>query len=490
MKQLIRLFTACAAVMVATAAWAITWTGKGTDNKWSTAANWDASRAPVNGDEVTFAANTTATIDMEGGTYSVNKLNLTTAGLDITLTNSATLKINDSVTLSGSGKLTLDGVTVSESGAVTLGKGMTLTLVNGATYKTKNDKEITNTSGGSIIVQDGSTLSGKYLTHKVGTISVTGGSTLSFNYITQTSGMLSLEGGSTLTATGGDNTFGGEVIVDDSTLALKKAIVSNGGKITLRGTTPKITCSSDFVGASGAAGTLEFVVPAGGYAAAPVQTSTTFGSTASQLAISVSADSPAKYMAETLADIPLVTAKAVTAEAETVSLTAGVVAGTLPQKTDSLSIGATSVTASLSGSLITLQEIIKKDDATNKSAWKGIDLAIPAATADRKLYAVWGAADAGTTPESWDNHDEGPSTVAADLKLAYYSLENKTDWGTDAFKYIRFYVELADGTRIWSQAMPWHEIDNIAFTGAPSLDGTGGDSLVVSGALSRFPYPA
>ena len=47
-----------------------TWNGQGTDNKWSTAANWSGNAAPVAGDQLVFAGTTQTSTqnDLAAGT--------------------------------------------------------------------------------------------------------------------------------------------------------------------------------------------------------------------------------------------------------------------------------------------------------------------------------------------------------------------------------------------------------------------------------------
>lgn len=75
-----------------------TWDGEGADNNWSTAANWSADTAPVNGDSVTFDR----TILTANETLNNDISSLSLAGINVTGTSSYDYALNgNAITLTG-----------------------------------------------------------------------------------------------------------------------------------------------------------------------------------------------------------------------------------------------------------------------------------------------------------------------------------------------------------------------------------------------------
>ena len=114
-------------------------------------------------------------------------------------------------------------------------------------------------------------------------------------------------------------------------------------------------------------------------------------------------------------------------------------------------------------------------------ALASVSLAFVAVDAARTLYAAWGPVSGGSDPADW-LATNAVATIAAGATSATWT--PPADWGSDTNLVVRFYF---DGNPIqWSNAIFWHDYS------APSvadvaLDGTGGDTLVVSGTLASFP---
>ena len=126
-------------------------------------------------------------------------------------------------------------------------------------------------------------------------------------------------------------------------------------------------------------------------------------------------------------------------------------------------------------STITASEVIANN------ALASVALSFDAAESARALRAAWGPAHGGNDPASW-LATSAVSTVAADATSASWT--PPADWGSDSNLVVRFYF---DGVPIeWSNSIFWHDYSAPSVTGV-AADGTGGDTLVVSGTLASFP---
>ncbi len=108
-------------------------------------------------------------------------------------------------------------------------------------------------------------------------------------------------------------------------------------------------------------------------------------------------------------------------------------------------------------------------------AWQGVDLTFAAASEDRTLTVKWGATSADLTGGS------ATVTVAANAtSLSYTALPE--GWGTTV-KAIQFGFEDAGH---WSDVIEWFST-SAPIVGAVTLDGMGGDTIVVKGQVTSFP---
>ena len=108
-------------------------------------------------------------------------------------------------------------------------------------------------------------------------------------------------------------------------------------------------------------------------------------------------------------------------------------------------------------------------------------LSFDASATTRNLRAAWGPVHGGDAPADWLATSAVASVEAGATSATWAAPAN---WGSDTNLVVRFYFD-GDPAR-WSNAIFWH---NYA---APSVtdvlaDGTGGDTLVVSGILASFP---
>lgn len=126
-------------------------------------------------------------------------------------------------------------------------------------------------------------------------------------------------------------------------------------------------------------------------------------------------------------------------------------------------------------STITATEVIANGTLSS------IALSFPAAESARALRAAWGPVHGGNDPADW-YATTAVSTVAAEATSASWSVP--ADWGSDSNLVVRFYF---DGTQIeWSNSIFWRDYTTPAITDM-AVNGSGGDTLVVSGNLAFFP---
>ena len=114
-------------------------------------------------------------------------------------------------------------------------------------------------------------------------------------------------------------------------------------------------------------------------------------------------------------------------------------------------------------------------------ALASVALSFDASASARALRAAWGPARGGDDPADW-LATTAVATVAAGATAATWT--PPADWGSDSNLVVRFYFD-GDPAE-WSNSIFWHDYS------APSVedivaDGTGGDTLVVSGSLVSFP---
>ena len=133
-------------------------------------------------------------------------------------------------------------------------------------------------------------------------------------------------------------------------------------------------------------------------------------------------------------------------------------------------------TGSLAETVFTAAEV------TADNALDSIALSFSAASEARALRVAYGPSNAGIVPANW-YATAAVATVAAGETT--FSFTPPAEWGDDDHLVLRFYF---DGTAPvdWSNAIYWQDYSAPAVTDV-ALDGTGGDTLVVTGALASFP---
>ena len=222
-----------------------TWTGRGSDDLWTNSANWsDNSGGDCIGYPDSTGAN--AVFPNLGGPYTVE------------LTQDALVKKmtfnSPDVTLKGVGA-SVPKITPSENSAFTV-----MTLDHAEVYR-KSDHSF---PAGTVIHLK----NGAKATVNNCKLNAAGGTSL-----------IKLEGGSTFQAGGLWIGCGNEIVIDDSEFISTAAIclgdTLTGGKIVFKGAAPKMTLIGNaFCGANmnGSNFSLEFHLPVGGYASAPITT--------------------------------------------------------------------------------------------------------------------------------------------------------------------------------------------------------------------------
>ena len=113
-------------------------------------------------------------------------------------------------------------------------------------------------------------------------------------------------------------------------------------------------------------------------------------------------------------------------------------------------------------------------------ALTSVTLAFPEAATARDLHVVWGPVHGGNHPGGWA-YSNIIATVSASTTA--YTYAAPADWGATSNLVMRFYF--AGDPEEWSNAIFWRDGAE-PIVGAPMLDGTGGDTLSVSGTLAAF----
>ena len=133
------------------------------------------------------------------------------------------------------------------------------------------------------------------------------------------------------------------------------------------------------------------------------------------------------------------------------------------------------------------EDLFAVTERITDAGWQGLGLKFAAATTNRALTVVWDATDKGTELSSWTHKATievaaNDTTASLDLTATTWGGETAT-WGGETCKAVRFCF--ADASPLWSDATIWSDPSAPRFD-ALTLDGTGGDSLKVSGTLKSF----
>ena len=174
-----------------------TWTGEGTDNNFSTAANWSDNTAPVNGDSLVFTPlesgkRTSPENDIANLSISGISFTCTSASSDVSVTPQAT----QAITLTGDVVNNDCSIVTALRGNYILGADISLDNIslggNAISYPTQglnlnNHKLTFNATEGTVSIYDGFVISGKgTVDYKIAGSNGAGGQIMSQNTYTGT----------------------------------------------------------------------------------------------------------------------------------------------------------------------------------------------------------------------------------------------------------------------------------------------------------------
>ncbi len=230
-----------------------TWTGDGTDNNWTTAANWGGT-APVAGDDLRFAGSTrtspvnnfTADTTFASITFNSDAAAFTTSGNRITLTNGITnasgniQRVNHdiivgsgthNVTHTGSGDTYIGGV-ISGTGSMTFaGSTRNTKILSACTYT--GDTVVSTGHVLSLGLQsgaDGSITSTGSITLAGSTMTIAGSGTHDYSMVISGTGAVNINGlTDTIITFSGNNTYSGKTSILYGTLIVSSLNKVSGG---------------------------------------------------------------------------------------------------------------------------------------------------------------------------------------------------------------------------------------------------------------------
>ena len=112
-----------------------------------------------------------------------------------------------------------------------------------------------------------------------------------------------------------------------------------------------------------------------------------------------------------------------------------------------------------------------------------ITLSFLGAPMERPLYLAYGPSFAGDDPADWATRQFVANIPAGETSA---TVSFPATWGEDSAFVARCYFD--DGTTfpLWSDPIVWQDDSALVMSGG-AVDGTGGDTLVVSGTLESFP---
>ena len=140
------------------------------------------------------------------------------------------------------------------------------------------------------------------------------------------------------------------------------------------------------------------------------------------------------------------------------------------------------------GSILRTPDAARITVAENKTGatLDGLDLSFPATDGERELFVAWGATNGCETVDAWA-HTQSLGTIGAGTNTFAFSMANlpaDSAWGADDALVLRFYVTGESQTR-WSPSYYWYDA-SAPVVGALTVNGDGGDTLVVSGKVESF----
>ena len=457
-----------------------TWNTEKSSGNWDDAANWTSSDGgatypSTSSDIAKFSAGTTASVALTTA-HTIKQLDLSAANIKLTLkladgatrdnakltiSSSGTTMSSPTLNLSGANlDITLDGVSMDASGIKPqMGIASKLSIINGAAFSS------------SVFYNQayGTTMAGN---DEGGKIYIAGESTVDMAGLHLQNGLLEIDN-STLTSE-----FGLRFWNDTSA-----TIVRLKGKSPLFKTTQSGGEGEAYANADGYNVHFEFVIPEGGYTAAPIQSGAsaqTFPSSrtgrgieySGTYAFDVSADSPAKVAGESFTATLVSWAKGFN--------TSKLTSVNLPQTTDSYDWTSTTLDVTLKGQIVSAVEKIENGE------WKGVDLSFGASKNTRELFVAYGATDGGTDTTKWTTVSLGSLENAATKYHYLFSQTTTATWGSESFKFIRFYIVSGDVVS-WSETIAWYNLAMLEFAAAPTAVDAGGDAITVSGEMKNYP---
>ncbi|MBQ6246460.1 MAG: right-handed parallel beta-helix repeat-containing protein, partial [Kiritimatiellae bacterium] len=124
---------------------------------------------------------------------------------------------------------------------------------------------------------------------------------------------------------------------------------------------------------------------------------------------------------------------------------------------------------------------IAAEEVLENGVLSSVSLTFDAAEEARTLCVAYGTTQGGGVPAGWHGTDVVATVAAGETTFSYTPPAN---WGADDNLVMRFYF--AGTLPTWSNAIYWRDSSMPIVTDV-ALDGTGGDTIVVSGSLASFP---
>ena len=124
---------------------------------------------------------------------------------------------------------------------------------------------------------------------------------------------------------------------------------------------------------------------------------------------------------------------------------------------------------------------LSASEVPGENALAAVSISFPASAASQTLSVAYGPVDAGANPADWAFAENIATIAAGTTNYTYSSIP--ANWGSDDALVMRFYFD--DVLPRWSNPVFWRNYEAPSVTDV-ALDGTGGDTLVVSGTLDSF----
>ena len=403
-----------------------TWSGKAGDGKWSTAANWsdnmggDCLHYPQSA-SATAVINKSATITVDVN-VTIKELNyggVTGIALTLVAANATDCGLTGNLVVpTANSHVTLDGLTfVKPNNTWTATTDSTFELRNGANFTMSQGIYFYSEEKGKTDVA-------------TATLLLSGKSTMSVNWLYMSRHAFVEIDDSTLNVTGGYNVQLAYNTPGDTFMRFK-------------GAAPKLVTSKEFrVNTAGYDATVEFVVPEGGWAEAPITAGGGFNTSgAANLTVRVSDESPAARVNATAENVPLVQGKVGKAKVDLVGTTDPAVTTTFvwgDETTTPLSLGVTIVGSAHNNRLTVANEPadVPGDVSGFSPPCGDIDGEASVALAAPAMFEFAGGLRRATCT-GWKLYDVDPATQEPTGEAVESGTENEYAW-TSANKWQRF----------------------------------------------------